>query len=405
MVAEATHMVPVYYEELSAELSSVLGFWMKYAMDEEQGGFIGRLDNDNIADPGAPKAVVLNSRILWTFSAASLRLKDPPYLVMATRAYRYIVDHFIDRKYGGVYWSVDSKGAPLDARKQIYGLAFCMYGLAEYYKASGEKMALHLAKDIFEHIEKYSFDKENGGYLEAFTQGWKIINDLRLSEKDDNEKKTMNTHLHIIEAYANLYTVWQDDKVKESIKHLLDIFAEYFINPDTLHLNLFMDEKWTVKSSLVSYGHDIEAAWLLLECAEMVGNDRYVQRFKELSIKLASAAAEGLDKDGGLWYEYNPSANELIKEKHSWPQAEAMVGFFNAYQLTGNEKYLHYSAGAWEFVKKHIKDNNKGEWFWGVYDDYSVMNKEKAGFWKCPYHNTRACMELLKRISSFDNKG
>lgn len=259
-------------------------------------------------------------------------------------------------------------------------------------------MALHLAKDLVEQIEKNSFDNRGGGYLEAFTQGWKLIADLRLSEKDDNEKKTANTHLHIIEAYANLYMVWPDEKLKESIKHLLDIFEQYMIDPQTAHLNLFMDENWTVKSSLVSYGHDIEAAWLLLDCARVLNNENYIIRFKELSIRLAEAAAEGLDKDGGLWYEYDAEKDHLIKEKHSWPQAEAMIGFLNAYQLTGKERYLEYFINSWEFIKKHIKDNDKGEWFWGVHEDYAVMDKEKAGFWKCPYHSARACMEIYKRV-------
>ena len=398
LAADAVQILPVYRKELSEELSSILHYWMKHALDEKQGGFIGRLDNDNNADPAASKGVVLNSRILWTFSAAYQYLKREEYLVIAARAYNYIVNHFIDRQYGGVFWSVDATGVRLDKRKQIYGLAFCLYGLTEYYKASGERTALNQARDIFNTIEQYSFDKTKGGYLEAFTQDWKLTDDLRLSEKDDNEMKTMNTHLHIIEAYANLYTVWPDKELNDCIKHLLDVFEQHIINPQTFHLNLFMDENWEVKSSLISYGHDIEAAWLLLECAEILDSSNYIQRLKESSIQLADAASEGVDKDGGLWYEYDPATDHLIKEKHSWPQAEAMVGFFNAYQLTGNEKYLHYSANTWEFVKQHIKDNNKGEWFWGVHDDYSVMNKEKAGFWKCPYHNARACIEIIKRI-------
>jgi mannobiose 2-epimerase len=401
IATQSVHILPGYLTEASAELSSILDFWIRNTVDEKQGGFSGKVDNNNIADPQAPKGVVLNSRILWTFSAAYLREKKPAYLEIASRAYKYIVDHFIDRKYGGVYWSVDNKGAILNGRKQIYGLAFCMYGLTEYYKATREDIALHLAKNLFDHIEKYSFDEKQGGYLEAFTQGWKLIDDLRLSEKDDNEKKTANTHLHIIEAYVNLYTVWPDEKLLESIKHILDVFEQYIIDPRTFHLSLFMDEKWNVRSSLVSYGHDIEAAWLLLECAETTGIENYISRFKELSIKLADAATEGLDADGGLWYEYDPAKDELIKEKHSWPQAEAMVGFLNAYQLTGNEKYLHYSLNIWKFVKHHIKDNNKGEWFWGVHADYSIMQKEKAGFWKCPYHNSRACIELIRRIKQY----
>jgi mannobiose 2-epimerase len=271
--------------------------------------------------------------------------------------------------------------------------------LTEYYKATKDDVALHLAEDLFNHIEKNSFDRTNGGYLEAFTQGWKVSDDMRLSTKDDNEKKTANTHLHIAEAYANLYTVSPSEKLKENIKHVLDIFEQYMINDRSHHLNLFLDETWRIKSSLISYGHDIEAAWLLLDCAEVIGNAGYISRFKEISIRLADSAAEGLDEDGGLWYEYDPTKDQLTREKHSWPQAEAMIGFMNVYQLTGNEKYLHHSFKAWEFIKRHMKDKHKGEWFWGVNNDYSLMQKEKAGFWKCPYHNSRACMELMKRIN------
>ncbi|HET6995398.1 MAG TPA: AGE family epimerase/isomerase [Chitinophagaceae bacterium] len=386
--------------EIGEELSSILEYWTEHTIDTRYGGFLGKIDNDNLADSEAPKGVVLNSRILWTFSAAYNREKKQSYLDMAARAYRFIVNHFIDRKYGGVYWSVDHKGEMLNGRKQIYGLAFCLYGLTEYYKATREDMALHLSENLFDQIEKNSFDKYHGGYLEAFTQGWKPVDDLRLSEKDDNEKKTMNTHLHIIEAYANLYTVSPDEKIAKCIRQLLDVFEQRFFDPKTSHLHLFMDERWNSKSSLISYGHDIEAAWLLLACAETIGDGYYIERFKDISIHLADAAAEGLDSDGGLWYEYDPASNELTREKHSWPQAEALVGFLNAWQLTGNEKYLHYFNGIWEFIKQFIKDHRNGEWFWGVYGDHSVMQKEKAGFWKCPYHNSRACMEVLKRTGA-----
>jgi mannobiose 2-epimerase len=399
IVAERIQILPRYRTEVADELSSILDYWMNHTIDEKQGGFFGSVDNNNIADSNAAKGIVLNSRLLWTFSAAYALYQHQPYLDMATRAYRYIVDHFIDRKHGGVYWSLDNTGKILDGRKQIYGLAFCIYGLAEYYKASKDAVALHIAEKLFDNIETYSFDREHGGYLEAFTQGWKLIEDMRLSEKDDNEKKTMNTHLHIIEAYANLYTAWPGEKLKESIKHLLDVFEQHFIDP-SFHLRLFMDEQWNLRSSLVSYGHDIEAAWLLLDCAEKIGSSGYISRYKELSIRIADAAAEGLDDDGGLWYEYEPRTNKLIQEKHSWPQAEAMIGFMNAYQLTGEEKYLHHSFQAWYFIKKHIKDCAKGEWFWGIYADYFLMQKEKAGFWKCPYHNARACMELMNRINN-----
>jgi cellobiose epimerase len=388
-----------YKGEAEVELESIVLWWLDNMEDEVNGGYFGSVNNENIPDQLAAKGIVLNSRILWTCSAVYRLTKKDTCLQAAQRAFEYIIQYFIDHEYGGVFWSVNQQGKMLDGRKQIYGLAFCMYGISEYYKVSGDEAALHIAKELYAHIEKYSLDKINGGYTEAFTREWNTLYDQRLSEKDDNERKTMNTHLHIIEAYANLYTVWPDKILREKIAVLLVLFDKYIINKNHYHLNLFMDDEWNVKSTLQSFGHDIEAAWLLHECAETAGYQLYIDKYKSLSIKLADAAAEGLDKDGGLWYEYEPLTEHWIKEKHSWPQAEAMVGFLNAWQLTGAEKYLQYSLNAWQFIRQYIRDDKNGEWFWGVNKEYAVMNKEKAGFWKCPYHNARACIELIKRIT------
>lgn len=389
-----------YKAAMETELRLILDWWMHYMIDERNGGFYGTVSNNNEAE-ATEKGVVLNSRILWSFAAAHHFSPREEYLKIAERAFSYIENNFIDYRYGGVFWSVDTIGKMKDGRKQIYGLAFCIYGLSEYYKVSGDNTALIIAKDLYNTIEQYSFDKEHGGYIEAFTREWYNSGDLRLSDKDDNERKTMNTHLHIIEAYANLYVVWPDDILKQKIENLLCYFDRYIINKQNNHLHLFMDDEWNVRSSLISFGHDIEASWLLLECAEVVQHQDYINRYRQLAVLLAAAALEGLDKDdGGLWYEFEPAKNHWIKEKHWWPQAEAMVGFFNAYQITKEEKYLHHSVNCFEFVKNKIKDNGKGEWFWGIKEDGTIITKEKAGFWKCPYHNSRACIELIKRISN-----
>lgn len=387
-----------YKAAIAEELQSILDYWEQYTVDEQYGGFYGSINNDNIPDTTAPKGVVLNSRILWAFSAASRHTGNANYLRLANRAFDYILDHFIDWEHGGVFWSLTHEGQLHDDRKQIYGLAFCMYGLAEYYRLTNNQKALETAIQLFELIEQHSLDNSKGGYIEALTRDWKPLEDLRLSEKDDNERKTMNTHLHIIEAFAKLYLVWPDKKLKERIINLLAIFDIYIIDKGNYHLRLFMDDDWNVKSTLQSYGHDIEAAWLLQECAEATGSDTYIRYFKDIGVQIVNAAAEGLDKDGGLWYEYEPVTDHLVKEKHSWPQAEAMVGFFNAWQVTGDKQYLDQSIKSWEFIRQYIKDQQKGEWFWGVYEDYSVMKKDKAGFWKCPYHSSRACLEIIQRI-------
>lgn len=389
-----------YKRELQQELDEILNYWIHNVVDNKNGGFYGAVSNSNQPDEAAPKGLVLNSRILWSFSAAANYSANPQYLEMTHRAYHYIQQYFIDEECGGAYWSVDNNGKMLDGKKHIYGLAFCMYGLAEYYKLTTNDSPLSEAKKMFQLIEQYSFDNVNGGYIEAFTQNWQPIDDLRLSDKDSNEKKTMNTHLHIIEAYANLYTVWPEIFLKEKIIDLLHTFDKYFLDKSSYQYRLFMTEQWESKSTLQSFGHDIEASWLLYQCAVIAGNETYKDKFRKNALLVADAAIHAIDSDGGMWYEYDPATDILVKEKHWWPQAEAMIGFFNAYQLSADEKYLRLSMNSWEFVKNSLKDMDNGEWFWGVNEDYAIMQKDKAGFWKCPYHTARACIEISQRISS-----
>ncbi len=389
-----------YRDEMNLELHSILDYWMKHTIDETHGGFVGRIDHDNIVHSIAPKGSVLNSRILWTFSSAARLTRNEDYQFTAERAFHYIRDFFADKEHGGLYWTVDHKGQPLDTKKQVYALSFGIYGLSEYYRISHDKDALQLAVQLYHDIVKYSHDEVHGGYIEALSREWKEMNDIRLSEKDANERKSMNTHLHVMEGFVNLYRVWPDAVLKTRIEALIRIFLDHIISAETNHLILFFDDEWNSKSSTVSYGHDIEAAWLVQEAAEVIGDEDLLREVRTVSVLLADAAAEGLDKDGGLWYEYEPATNHLVKEKHSWPQAEAMVGFFNVWQLTGNKQYLDHSMNSWSFVQSFMHDKNCGEWYWGVYEDYAPMTKEdKVGIWKCPYHNSRACMEMIERIS------
>ncbi len=386
-----------YKEELEEELGSILRYWITVTIDPEEGGFYGRIDGNDKVAPGAPKGVVLNSRILWTFSAAFCHTREPVYLSVARRAYEYLLAHFLDKEYGGVYWSLDHKGTVLNDRKQIYGLAFCLYGLSEYHIATGEQGALEEAITLFRLIEQHSYDRERKGYYEAAARDWTPPEDWRLSEKDANVQKTMNTHLHILEAYANLYRAWPDALLQERIKGLLEVFTRYMIDGATGHLLLFFEGDWTVRSPMVSYGHDIEAAWLLQESAVIIGDKEWIEKAKQLALKMALAAAEGLDGDGGLWYEREGA--HLVWEKHWWPQAEAMIGFFNAWQVSGDNSWLERSLASWAFVKNYIRDPAGGEWWWGVGADHLPMpGQDKAGFWKCPYHNGRACMEIIRRL-------
>jgi len=390
--------IDILKKELSNELHNILCYWLNYTLDLKNGGFLGTIDYNDNAIPQSEKGAVLNARILWTFSAVYSLIEDADIKNTAKRAFNFITDYFYDKQNGGVFWSINANGTPKDTKKQIYALAFTIYGLSEYYQISKDEKALEMAISLYRSIEKYSYDTINKGYLEAFTEDWKVIHDLRLSEKDANEKKTMNTHLHIIEGYANLYKVWKDPELKSRIKELLEVIETYFINTKTGHLKLFFDEKWNENPDVISYGHDIEASWLLLQCAEVTEDHDLIERYKTYAIQMADATVEGIDADGGLWYEFDPKTNHLITEKHWWPQSELLIGFFNAWEITKNENYLETVIANWNFIKKHIIDQKKGEWFWGINADYSLMQKDKAGFWKCPYHNSRACLEIINRI-------
>ena len=398
---QTTAILKEYSNEMKAELDSILSYWAKNTCDNVNGGFIGRIDENNTSYPDAPKGSVLNSRILWAFSSAYVVTKNEENLHLARVAYNYIIANFIDKEYGGIYWSLNAKGEPLDTKKQIYALAFAIYGCSAYFTASNNEAAKNTAIELYNTIEKYSFDAAYTGYLDAFTRDWKTLDDLRLSAKDANEKKTMNTHLHVLEAYTALYGIWPDVELKDKIILLIKNFINHIVDYNTHHLVLFFDEQWNPKSTTISYGHDIEAAWLLLEAAEVTADLSLIKIAKNFAVKIASSASEGLDKDGGLWYEYEPTANHYLKEKHSWVQAEAMIGFFNAWQLTNNKLFLDKSLQSWKYIQAFIKDQLYGEWYWGRNKNGIIMEgQDKVGIWKCPYHNSRACIEIIRRIAA-----
>ena len=391
--------IKTLHTEISNELTSILKYWSENAIDKKNGGFIGQIDFAENKIEDAEKGSVLHARILWTFAAAFQKTNDQKHFAMAESAFDYIKNNFYDKKHGGIFWSLHYDGTPKDTKNQIYAIAFVIYGLTEFYAISQNEEALELAKNLYKKIEEHSFDKENKGYFEAFNQDWTPIEDLRLSEKDANEKKTMNTHLHIVEAYANLYKVWKNETLKNTIAQLLETIETYFINPENWHLKLFFDENWIEKPDVISYGHDIEAAWLLLWCAEVIEDEKLIQNFKKYAVEMARVTEEGLDSDGGLWYEFDPEKDEMIAEKHWWPQAELWIGMVNAWQISGDETYFKIFENNWNFVKKYILDAENGEWIWGINADYSAIEKDKAGFWKCPYHNSRACLEVMERLS------
>ena len=384
--------------EMSEELTDrILPFWME-RMTAPGRGFYGRITGEGILDDNAPKGAVMNARILWTFSSAYRIFRKPEYLETAGKAFREISERFYDRTYGGVYWSLDSKGIPLDRKKQIYAAGFAIYGLSEFYRATGNMEALELAVKLYEDIERHSFDCLKNGYVEALAEDWSEIGDMRLSDKDENERKTMNTHLHILEPYTNLYRVWNNSGLKERLVNLTKLFLEKILDKDTGHLGLFFDDDWNSKYPLVSFGHDIEASWLLHEAAMVSGEEELLRQTEPVVKKIAYAAEEGLLSDGGMIYEMNVESGAVDADRHWWVQAETVVGYYNLWQYFGDTDALAKAASCWDFIKKHILDRSGGEWLWSLKSDGSAnRTDDKAGFWKCPYHNGRMCMEIIER--------
>ncbi|AEY67873.1 AGE family epimerase/isomerase [Clostridium sp. BNL1100] len=387
-------------EELESELKDdILQFWIDNAVDKDNGGFYGYISSDLTIDKTHEKAAVLNARILWTYSKAYSLYKKEKYLFMAKRAYDYISDFFIDKVNSGVYWLLDYKGNVLNSKKQTYALAFAIYGLSEFYLATGRKDSLVKAIELYKALESNACDSVNKGYYEARSFNWQTLEDVSLSPADMNVSKSMNTHLHIMEAYTNLYRAWKDDGLKSNLEEIINITINHIINPEKHCFNLFFDEKWNPVSEKVSFGHDIEGSWLLYEAAEVTGNKELIEKVREISLSMAQRVFQkGIDKEnGGLFYEQDKDVIETFKDW--WPQAEAVVGFSNAYQLTGNDSFMIEAFNMWNFIKSHIIDKVNGEWFWGTSPDGLTITKgEKAGPWKCPYHNSRMCFEIIQRF-------
>lgn len=387
-----------FNKSVEKERGGILSFWPEKTIDKENGGFYGEMTNDLQVIDKAAKGLILNTRILWTYSLAYCELGNSEYFEMIVRAYNYLINNFWDEEYGGMYWMLDYQGNPIDTKKQIYGEAFAIYALSELYRAIGEEKALKMAVDLFKLIEEHSYDKENKGYIEACNRDWSLKEDMSLSSKDMNEKKSMNTHLHILEAYTNLYRVWNDKRLKNRLKELIEVIIRYIVDKETFHFILFFDESWNRKSKIVSYGHDIEGSWLLYEAAEILDDKELLKEVEAISIKMAEATyKEGLAEDGSIYYERD--GDELDTDRHWWPQAESLVGFINSYQLTANSKYMEAAISCWHYIEKNIVDKEYGEWF-------AVLNgngtpypeKLKVESWKSPYHNARACFEVISRL-------
>lgn len=380
--------------------TNILPFWLDKMIDRENRGFYGRIDGHGVLHPDAEKGAILNARILWTFSAAYRVLKRPEYLAAATRAKDYILEHFYDKEFGGIYWSLDCLGRPKDTKKQFYAIGFAIYGLSEYARATADREALDYAIRLFECIEQHSLDRKDNGYIEACTREWGKIEDMRLSDFDANYPKSQNTHLHIIEPYTNLFRIWKDERLEKALRNLINIFTDKILNPETHHLDLFFDNDWTRGAGhLESYGHDIECSWLMHEAALVLGDEEVLRKVEPIVKLVAKASEKGLNADGSMVHEANVDTGHVDDDLHWWVQAEAVVGFFNIYQYFGDEQALEKATHCWQYIKRNLIDNENGEWYWSRHADGTLnLEDDKAGFWKCPYHNGRMCLELIERI-------
>ena len=389
-----------FKQEMLHELEgNILAFWRDKMTDQVHGGFLGRIDGNGVAHPEAEKGAMLNACILWAFSAAYRVTRTQEWLSTATRAKDYFVSHFIDKECGGVYWSLNPDGTPKDTKKQTQAIGFAIYGLSEYTRATGDQDTLALALSLYHDIEDHAYDPENNGYIETLTRDWKPIGDMRLSDKDENASRTMNTHLHIIESYTNLLRCLNEqdddnDELRASVVNLLHIFTDIIINRQTGHLDLFFNDRWEGKRNVESFGHDIEAAWLLHEAALVLGDvdiDDVVRR-------VAKAADEGVQPDGSMVYEHWKDTGRTDTQRQWWTLCENVIGHLDLYQYYGDRDALGVALSCWNFIKRRIVDHEQGEWLWSVdAEGHPNRKDDKAGFWKCPYHNSRLCLEVLER--------
>ncbi len=382
-----------------AELfGNILPFWLEHSFEDRNDGFVGRINNNLTIDRYAPKNLSMTARLLWFFSATHRVKPDEDCLDAAERAYEYLEEYFFDEDEEGYFWQLEPTGRPRSRKKVLYGHAFMVYGLSEYYLASGEEDALERAKKVFDLIESKFRDEESGhGYLEVLNQEWEQSGKATLSQSVPVGGKTMNAHLHMVEAYANLYRAWPDPRVKTALTGLIRLFIDKMLNSEELCFYQTFDEDWDTLGESFSFGHDLEAVWLLCDAAETLDDQAMIQEVYAMSLKVTDVVLMlGVDEDGGLFYE---GADGVVTKdgKYWWPQAEAVTGFLQAWQITQELRYLSAASGVWRFIEERIVDSENGEWFKSVQDSGSP-SAEKVSEWKGPYHNGRACMELIRRL-------
>ena len=385
-------------KEVKQELTGrIVPFW-EGLRDEEYGGFYGYQDFDLNVQKTYEKGCILNSRILWFFSNAYLTLKDEKLRADAEHAYRFMKQACVDREYGGVFWSVTYDGKPLDTTKHTYNQAFAIYALSTYFDATGDTEALELAKSLQQIIETHCTDEY--GYLEAFTRDFKPESNEKLSENGVMAEKTMNTLLHVFEAYTELYRVTKDPFTGDRLRFMLDLFADKVYNKEKGRQEVFFDRTWNTLIDLYSYGHDIETSWLIDRGTEVLGDPAYREKLLPITGEIAENIYNTAYKNHSLMNESERGVDDTTRVW--WVQAEAVVGFLNAWQKKPEEtKYLDAAKDIWGYIKEYVIDKREGsEWFWCVNADGSPIHEPIVEPWKCPYHNGRMCMEVIRRLST-----
>ena len=398
IVMEAS--VPNKAEALRVEttqnlIENILPFWMQHTINPE-GGFYGMVMNDGKVIDTAPQGAVLNARILWTFSKAYRHYGLEAYKTMADRAANYYISHFVDRKYGGVFWTLDHEGRMKDATKQTYACAFGIYGLAEHFRATGDRKSLKTARMLYDTLEEKVHDKSGLGYIESFRRDYSKAPVRGVDGKAD-ATKTMNTHIHLLEAFTTLYQVWPDEGLKANLNELIGILQTKLYSPQRAHLILFCDDHWNPIGEIDSYGHDIETAWLMSEAAMAIGDQVLKKQIDQQAIRMTrTALKEGLNAEGAMREE--KTSQGYSRKISWWPQCETIIGAVNAWQLTGEQMFLDAALKTWSYVKTHFIDHEKGGWFKELTENGNPLNVPKVSDWNCPYHNSRIAFELAERL-------
>lgn len=382
--------------KIEHELSgNILPFWLNTLLEKNR--IVGSVSNRGVIDKNAPIGLVMVARFLWTYSEAYYTYKDNRYLEISICLRDYLLNNFLDKKFGGFYWMLDYKGRPVDKKKIIYGQAFVLYGLSAFYKINPDDQDLLFCRELYSLIERYGLDSEFNGYYDGYLEDWTYTNDNCIAPLGILCDKSMNTNLHILEAYTMFYKISSDGALKDSLINLLGVIKNIAYNAGNGHQNQIFLKDWSVVSDLVSYGHDVETSWLVWDAVELLDDDNLREEYRDYILKLLDTSMlEGTDSDGSLYNETFVGVTD--RDRIWWVQAEYLVSLLNAWEITGELKYKNSIFKVWDYIENNIIDQNSGEWYWLIDESGNPGNMEKGGFWKTSYHNARACFEFLKRV-------